>query len=365
MQKFHVYRHGDFLVSFSVFALIALGLLFIYSASYHPDGPVSVFATRQLMWAGIGLCLCLAVWKIDYKHFVSSAYLLFAVNIILLLSVLFFGSKTLGAQRWLRFGFFRLQPSEFFKITMILFLAKYYAGLPNYRKGYLYCIIIPFLFIGPAIVLIMKQPDLGTALVLIPVFFALAYIAGTRPVDILYTIIAGVLCAVPGYFLLKPYQQERIKVFLNPEHDPLGVGYQSIQSKIAVGSGGILGKGWLKGTQTQLDFLPERHTDFIFSVIGEEWGFLGTILVIFLFAVLVILAFKIANESRDEKGRLAAGGLGALFLVHLFINAGMTIGIMPITGLPLPFVSYGGSSLITMLVAVGLLQSIYSRRFMF
>ncbi|MDD5645086.1 MAG: rod shape-determining protein RodA [bacterium] len=365
MQKFHVYRHGDFFISFSVFVLIVLGLVFVHSASYHSEKPVSVFAARQLIWAVIGLCACIIIWKIDYKHFVSSAYFLFALNVVLLVSVFFFGSRTFGAQRWLNFGFFRLQPSEFFKITMILFLAKYYSGLPNYKKGYLHCVIIPLLFIGPAFLLIMKQPDLGTAIVLIPVFFAMSYIAGTKPVDILCTVLGGALCAVPCYFLLKPYQQERIKAFLNPEHDPLGVGYQSIQSKIAVGSGGILGKGWLKGTQTQLDFLPERHTDFIFSVIGEEWGFMGTMLVVFLFAALVILSFKIASESRDEKGRLVAGGLGVLFLVHLFINAGMTIGIMPITGLPLPFVSYGGSSLITMLAGIGLLQSVYSRRFMF
>jgi len=365
MNNFRVFKHGETLTLLVVLLLVVIGVVFIYSASYHPEKPDPGFWSRQIIWASIGIFLCLVVWSIDYRHFVTGAYFIFGINILLLICVFIFGSKTSGAQRWLKLGFLKIQPSEFFKISMVLFLAKYYSGLPHYKKGYFNYIIVPFLFIGPAILLIMKQPDLGTALVLVPLAFTMAYVAGANPAHIFYTVLTGAACVIPGYFFLKPYQQDRIKVFLNPEFDPMGVGYQAIQSKIAVGSGGVIGKGWLKGTQTQLNFLPERHTDFIYSVIGEEWGFIGAVLVIILFLLVIYSACRIAAESRDEEGRLIASGLAALFLIHVFINAGMAVGIMPITGLPMPFLSYGGSSLIAMLISIGLLQSIYSRRFMF
>jgi rod shape determining protein RodA len=223
-------------------------------------------------------------------------------------------------------------------------------------------LVVPCLLLGVPFILVLLQPDLGTALLMLPIFFAILLVGGARVKYIVWMIAIG-LAGLPVFWhFLREYQKQRLLVFLNPNIDPLGAGYTIIQSKIAVGSGGLFGKGWLAGTQNQLNFLPERHTDFIFSVIGEEWGFLGALIVVFLYFVIVQKAFTIANLTSDRFGKLIATGIGVLLGFQVIINIGMTIGLMPVVGIPLPLVSYGGSSLLSTLVAIGLLLNVFMRR---
>lgn len=339
-----------------------LGLLALYSASVRYYTQHIVF--RQGIWLLFGIAIMLAILKVDYQKIAAIAYFLYAINIFFLIFVLFFGRAKGGAHRWINLGFFSIQPSELAKITVILALSSYLGARKN-ETAKLKVLAGAFMIVSPVFALILMEPDLGTALLLIPLTLAMLFVAGARVRHLLGSAMLG-LGALPFFWqFLKDYQKQRLLVFINPNIDPLGSGYTIIQSKIAVGSGGIFGKGWLGGTQNQLNFLPERHTDFIFSVVGEEWGFLGAIALILLYVLIVYRCIKIIDGTPDACGRLMATGLLALFALQAIINIGMTIGILPIVGLTLPLISYGGSSLITTLAAIGLLLNIGARRPLF
>lgn len=352
----------DKLLLFSVFLILIIGFLVLYSASmqYHARNIV----TRQAIWAAFGIVLLFLLFRVDYQKIAAASYPLYILTIAALVFVLFFGKARGGAYRWIAIGPVSIQPSELAKITFILALSFYVSGRKSevMKIGFIAKV---FALVLPVVFLVLIEPDLGTALLFIPITFAILFIAGARLKHIL-TIAALGLCSLPFlWHFLKDYQKARLMVFINPNIDPLGSGYTIIQSKIAIGSGGMFGKGWLSGTQNQLNFLPERHTDFIFSVVGEEWGFLGATLLILIFALIIYRGIKIIDAAPDMCAKLTATGLVTLFALQVVINIGMTIGMLPIVGLTLPLISYGGSSLLTTLIAVGLLLNIGMRRPLF
>ena len=340
--------------------IVTLGILFIYSATWDKDigeellHPIVV---KQCVWALVGFVFLLILANIDYVKIVNFAYFIYVLNLLALVFLLIFGGERYGARRWITLGPISLQPSEFMKITIILVLSEFF-GSRRDKIGSLGNFIGAILLVLPAALLIFLQPDLGTAFVLVPILFSILFVCGEKIKYILGTIIAGLSMLPLGWSLLKDYQKSRLLVFLNPDLDPLGAGYTIIQSKIAIGSGGFFGKGWLNGTQSYLKFLPERHTDFIFSVVGEEWGYIGAVVLIFLYAVILVRGIRIASKSKEIEGKAIAIGIVTLFAFQLFVNISMTIGLMPVVGLPLPAISYGGSNTIATLLCVGLLLSV-------
>ncbi len=345
---------------------LALGIalssvLFIYSATFRGTDH---FIVKQLVWISFSLAAMLLVIMFGYRTFLNASYLLYGISICLLLSVLIFGHERLGAQRWFQIGPFVLQPSEFSKITTILALSHFLLYRDRWH-GQKRSLLMAAAIVALPFVLILKQPDLGTSMVFIAATLAILVIWGIK-FRYLAAVFSVVLISAPFlWHMLKPYQQKRLTVFVNPNIDPLGSGYTAMQSKIAVGSGGLVGKGWLQGTQTQLDFVPEHHTDFIFCVVGEEFGFLGSLLLILLYGALITYAVQIMERTTDRGAQLLAAGITAMLFFQIFINLGMTIGIAPITGITLPLLSYGGSSLVATFVAIGLLVSIYKERSIF
>ena len=341
--------------------LAAVGVLEIYSASLGAGGD---WAAKQVLWYFIGAAAFFLALTVGYRFFLNYSYILYVFTLLLLFWVAIFGDTYSGARRWITIGSFQIQPSEFCKIAVILALANFLAGrsaLFEQKRSFASAIF----FVGFPTLLVLKQPDLGSALVFVPILFAMIFLWGIRIRYLLALLLMGAASIPFLWHTLKPYQQKRILVFLNPKVDPIGASYTAIQSKIAVGSGGLFGKGWLGGTQTQLDFVPEHHTDFIFSVVGEEFGFLGAILLIFLFALLITYAFQIIQHTTDLRARFLALGVASYLSFQVFVNMGMTIGLAPITGITLPFVSYGGSSLVANFFALGLLASIYKERSIF
>jgi rod shape-determining protein RodA len=357
-------KHRDFdaVLLGVVFLIFAIGLISIHSATQAKNLPFAEsYLLRQLNWFTIGMLLLVFSIKISYQKFVDFSYILYAVNVILLILVLVIGHIRLGAQRWFSIGGFAFQPSEFMKLSFLLALSNY-VGQRKGAMSDLGSLFVPCALLGIPFVLVLLQPDLGTALLMVPVFLAILLAGGARVKYIVWMIAIGIAGMPVFWHFLRDYQKQRLLVFLNPNVDPLGAGYTIIQSKIAVGSGGLFGKGFMAGTQNQLNFLPERHTDFIFSVIGEEWGFLGAMVLILLYYTIVQKASIIADLTSDRIGKLIATGIGVLLGVQVVINICMTIGLMPVVGIPLPLVSYGGSSLLATLVAIGLLVNVYMRR---
>lgn len=352
----------DKILLFAVLAIIIIGLFALYSASirYHSQKII----LRQVMWMLVGVAFMAASMRIDYRKVLNASYALYALNILLLIFVLFFGRSRGGANRWIGIGPISIQPSEMAKITFILALSSYIGSRKNEITKISFLLRV-LCFALPVFLLILVEPDLGTALLIIPVTLIMLYVAGARAGHLFGIVLLGVGALPIFWQFLKEYQKQRLFVFINPNIDPLGSGYTIIQSKIAVGSGGIFGKGWLGGTQNQLNFLPERHTDFIFSVIGEEWGFIGALVLISLYALIVVRGLKIIDRTPDLSGKLMATGFIALFAVQAIINIGMTIGFLPIVGLTLPLISYGGSSLVATLVTMGLLLNAGMRRSLF
>lgn len=352
----------DKILLFAVLAIIIIGLFALYSASirYHSQKII----LRQVMWMLVGVAFMAASMRIDYRKVLNASYALYALNILLLIFVLFFGRSRGGANRWIGIGPISIQPSEMAKITFILALSSYIGSRKNEITKISFLLRV-LCFALPVFLLILVEPDLGTALLIIPVTLIMLYVAGARAGHLFGIVLLGVGALPIFWQFLKEYQKQRLFVFINPNIDPLGSGYTIIQSKIAVGSGGIFGKGWLGGTQNQLNFLPERHTDFIFSVIGEEWGFIGALVLISLYALIVVRGLKIIDRTPDLSGKLMATGFIALFAVQAIINIGMTIGFLPIVGLTLPLISYGGSSLVATLVTMGLLLNVGMRRSLF
>lgn len=343
--------------------LSIIGIIFVYSASTDNYGTSFDFVIKQFAWLCAGIVIMMLIFLLDYKILFDWAYVIYALSLVVLLVLLFLGRVKSGAQRWFDIGGISIQPSEFAKIAFIIAVSAFLTK-NKYNIG-LKIIFYTILLALPAFLLIFKQPDLGTALILAPVLLAMLYAAGMSIKYLLYIIGGGIILSPLAWFFLKNYQKDRLLVFLNPNIDPLGAGYTMIQSKIAIGSGRFFGKGLLSGTQSRLNFLPERHTDFIFSVVGEEWGFVGVVLILVLFFLLIKRAVSIAETTKDDFGGLIATGLATLLAVQTIINIGMTGGFMPVVGVPLPFISYGGSSLIATFIALGLLMSIKTRRSIF
>ncbi len=337
------------------------GILNIYSADAHAGGQ---YAIKQFVWLVIAVGVMFVVYAVGYRPFLNVAYILYILALILLGIVLTIGAIRSGAQRWLHLGGFAIQPSEFTKLVTILTLASFLGSRKHLARGRS-GLICAFLLTVVPLIMIVKQPDLGTAIIFLPILFCMVFIWGAKLRYLIGTILMGAVFSPIFWFSLREYQKRRLLVFINPDIDPLGSGYTAVQSRIAVGSGGFIGKGFLGGTQHLLAFLPEDHTDFIFGVLAEEWGFLGALLLLLLYAMMIWQMFSILNHTTDIKARLLATGIISMFVFHIFINMGMTMGIMPITGLPLPMVSYGGSSLVTFFVAIGLVLSIYKERSVF
>jgi rod shape determining protein RodA len=342
-------------------AIATVGLVMIYSAS---RGLAYSYAARQAVWLALAIPILFTVVAIGYRKLLSFAYTFYAAAVALLILVMVLGETRLGAQRWLEIGPFSLQPSEFAKLATILALAQY-LGERARNRYQMKRFFVAFFMVAFPMVLILRQPDLGTALIFLPILFCVLFLWGVRIRYLAVTLLCGLASLPVFWFLLRSYQKKRLLVFLNPDIDPLGAGYTAVQAKIAVGSGGLLGKGFLEGTQNRLHFLPEHHTDFIFCVAAEEWGFVGSLVILLLFALLFVRMLEVIERTSDTRARLIAAGIISMMFFHVLINIGMTIGIMPITGLPLPFVSYGGSSLVTMFASIGLLISIYKERSIF
>ncbi|WP_316366751.1 rod shape-determining protein RodA [Candidatus Thiodiazotropha sp. CDECU1] len=348
--------HLDIPLLTGLLLLSGFGLTILYSAGDQE----MVLLQKQLIRLGFGFVAMFALAQIHPANIRRWAPFLYTIGILMLISVILFGEQGKGAQRWLDLGFIRFQPSEMFKLTLPMLIAWYLAEYrlpPNPSR-----LIIAGLFTLLPVLLIAKQPDLGTALLVATAGTFALFLAG-----ISWRVISaiGLLMAALGpvaWYFMHDYQRQRVLTFLNPESDPLGTGYHIIQSKIAIGSGGISGKGWLNGTQSHLEFLPERHTDFIFAVISEEFGLVGVLALLTLYLFIIMRGLYIATQAQDTFGRILAGSLSLVFFVYLFVNAGMVTGLLPVVGVPLPLISYGGTSLVTILASFGMLMSIHTHK---
>ncbi|MES0445423.1 MAG: rod shape-determining protein RodA, partial [Desulfobacterales bacterium] len=343
-----------------------LGLVTLYSAvtSASPT-PQKIYYFKQLAWYCAGLIVMVISFLINYKLLDRWANAIYAICILLLICVLLFGKYVGGARRWLILGPLSIQPSEFVKIAVIICLARYYSKIANIRGLNLRELLTPLILAAIPIFLIVRQPDLGTAMLVVLIAGSMTVFVKIERRSFLYIIASCTITIPMVWFFLKGYQKKRILTFLNPDRDPLGAGYHIIQSKIAIGSGMISGKGFLKGTQNALSFLPEQHTDFIFSVLAEEMGFVGSVIPLLIFMMLIIWGLNVAYRCRDPFGTILAVGISSMIFWQVFINVGMTMGLMPIVGVPLPFISYGGSSIVAMMICIGLLMNVSMRRFMF
>ena len=357
--------HFDWVLLVLVLLISLGGILNLYSTGHSlaaAAGSKPLFM-KQLYWLGVGLCFMAVAAAVDYRFMVRHAYWIYAGIVVLLVMVVLFGNMANGSQRWLSIGGFSIQPSEFAKIGLILVLTRYITANQMGEAYEIRNLLLPFGLLIVPVFLIARQPDLGTALFLVILSFSLVFFIGVKRKTLLIFSLTGVTLLPLFWYFLKDYQKDRILTFFNPERDPLGAGYHIIQSVIAIGSGGFLGKGFLKGTQSQLKFLPEQQTDFVFSVFAEEWGFAGVLLLLVFFLFLVLWGVRIARNSRDLSGTLIAFGVTALFFWGVFINICMVIGVLPVVGIPLPFFSYGGSSMVAMMTGVGLLINVSMRRF--
>ncbi|GAB4277261.1 MAG: rod shape-determining protein RodA [Deferrisomatales bacterium] len=343
--------------------LSALGLAVLWSASHGPGGNVAGYGLRQLRWMVLGAAALAGALAVDYRHWQTHAVAIYLLHLALLALVLVVGKTSMGAQRWLPLGPFHLQPSELTKIAAAIVTAHLLSREPTPPPYGLRQLWAPVAVLVLPAGLVLLQPDLGTAALIVGVGGTIVLFQGVRRRLLLGASALVVGAAPVAWGLLHDYQRQRILTFLDPERDPLGAGYHIIQSKIAVGSGQLIGKGYLGGTQVHLQFLPERHTDFIFSVLAEEWGFVGAAGVLALYGLLILWGLDIAAKARDPFGRLLAVGLTSILFFHVTVNVGMVTGLLPVVGVPLPLFSYGGSSVVTTYVVAGLLLNIRMRRF--
>lgn len=356
----------DWILLLTVLAIAGLGIMNLYSASTgFFGGERAAFHVKQAVWlcAGLGVALFLTIF--DYRHLQSVATPLYLLVLLLLAAVLVIGKTSMGATRWLNLGFFNLQPSEILKVIIIITLARFFSEQRIYKGYTLVSLAVPLALVLVPVGMVMKQPDLGTSLVVIFIAASMVLFARIKRGTLIFFVTTGLTAAGIGWNFLHDYQRKRVLTFLNPERDPLGSGYHIIQSKIAVGSGGFWGEGFRQGTQSQLSFLPERHTDFVFSVFAEEWGFAGCCVLLLGYLFLILWGIYIARRAADEFGMYLAVGTTAMLFWHIFINLCMVVGMMPVVGVPLPLFSYGGTSMITTMIGVGLLLNVSMRRFMF
>jgi len=358
-----ILTHIDFAALALTVALALIGIASIYSATFR-NTPSTY--TKAIYWFVIGMVFLTAAAALNYHLLERFAYLIYGASIGLLLLVFAIGKSSGGAQRWLSLGGFSLQPSETAKIALIIMLARHFSMKNLAGRGLdIKDLLIPGLILFVPFVLIMKQPDLGTAIILSAIFCSMTLVMGIR-VRTLVAITAALSTIAPFAWLsLKQYQKARLTSFLHPGQDPFGSGYHLLQSKIAIGSGGFIGKGFTGSTQGKLMFLPEHHTDFIFSILAEEWGFIGSFIVVMIFFVLILKGLNAAASSKDRFGFLLAFGISSMFFWHVVINLGMVAGLLPVVGVPLPFISYGGSFLVVAMTAMGLIINIRMRRFIF
>jgi len=344
----------DFVLLFLILLLGIISLFAMYSSergnfSYHTQSHLYRFSTFFLLF------IVISFFRIQYWY--KSAYIFYFLVLILLLGVDLFGITASGSKRWINLFFINLQPSELMKVSLIVFLARYYNKIPSQNVNSIKHIFIPFLSFLVPVFLVVSQPDLGTAVLIAITGLIVIWLTGFKIKYFLYTFFITI-CLIPvGISFLKPYQKSRILTFFNPERDPLGAGYQILQSKIAVGSGGIFGKGFLLGSQSYLDYLPEKHTDFIFTLFSEEFGFVGSIILLIIYALIIYRITSIGNQSRNNFARLFCFGFAAAFFVYVTVNMAMVLGLLPIVGAPLPIMSYGGSSMLSIMIGLGIVMS--------
>jgi rod shape determining protein RodA len=347
-----------------IMAILGIGVLSIHSVTHVQQGGLAPYYLKQLVWISLGAIAFLIMLVSDYHRIARLAYPAYAVVLLMLAFVLVEGRTSKGAQRWIALGPFSFQPSEFAKLVLILVLAHYYSKAP--RIGWLQRVIVPGILMLPGLVLILKQPDLGSALSFMAVYAAMLLMVGVRSqalgVILLFSVMLFPFAWEGVWGSLHDYQRQRIMAFVDPDYDPGGKGYHALQSRIAIGSGELMGKGLYGGTQSQLKFLPEGHTDFVFAVFAEEWGFLGVLLLLVLFVALIWLSLEIASKAKDQLGALLAAGIVAMLCFCVVINIGMTAGMFPIVGIPLPLMSYGGSATIMTMASLGLLLNVKRRR---
>ncbi len=355
----------DWRIAGTTLALIGVGILTIWSANLgSPSPPRQTLYLRQALYAALALLGLLTATFINYRTVARFAYVIFGVVLALLILVSVAGEVGRGAQRWIRVGAWTFQPSEFMKLALIVVLARYFEDHKE-RLGHPRLLVIPAMVALPPMLLILKQPDLGTAVLLGLLTVSVLLLVGLRVKHLVFLAAAGATMAPLLWSFLKDYQRRRVLVFLNPELDPSGAGYHIAQSKIAVGSGEFFGKGLKAASQSQLHFLPASQTDFILAVLAEQWGFIGCLVILLLYYVLITRGLEIAGESKDIFGALLAFGIMAMITVQLVVNVGMVVGIMPVVGVPLPLLSYGGSSLVVTCIGIGLVMSVHMRRFLY
>jgi rod shape determining protein RodA len=335
------------------------GLGMLYSAA---GGSWEPWASRQAIRLALGLVLMVVIALVSIRIWLKFAYFFYAGALALLASVEVFGAVRMGAQRWIDLEFMHLQPSEIMKFALVLALARYFHSLNLMDVGRLQFLLIPLLMVLAPVALVMRQPDLGTALLLLIGGGAMFFMAGVRLWKFLVVVVSALVAAPAAWPFLRSYQQDRVLTFLSPERDPLGAGYNLLQSKIALGSGGMFGRGYLKGTQSHLSFLPEKHTDFIFTMLAEEFGLAGGLGLMGLYVVILLYGVAISLRSTSHFGRLVGMGVTVTFFLYVFINIAMVMGVVPVVGVPLPLISYGGTAMVTLLCGFGLLMSVYVHR---
>jgi len=339
------------------FLILILGIISIFAMYSSERGNFSYHTQNHLYRFGAFFLLFIIISFFRIKFWFKSAYFFYFLVLLLLLAVDLFGITASGSKRWINLFFINLQPSELMKVSLIVFLARYYNKIPSQSVSDIKFIFIPFLSFLIPVYLVIAQPDLGTAVLIAISGLIVIWLSGFRIKYFLYSFVV-LICLIPvGISFLKPYQKSRILTFFNPEKDPLGAGYQIIQSKIAVGSGGIFGKGFLQGSQSYLDYLPEKHTDFIFTLFSEEFGFIGSVILLMIYAIIIYRIIHIGIQSKTNFAKLFCFGFAGSFFVYVAVNMAMVLGLLPIVGAPLPIMSYGGSSMLSMMIAMGIVMS--------
>ena len=357
-------QNFDWVLLGLVVIICATGIVNLYSAGYN-RGEGTPLYIKQLYWLGVGLGVMCLTLTYDYRHLEKLSYPIYILSILLLVAVMFGGKMVSGSRRWLPLGPLAFQPAEIAKIAIVLALATYFNRRPRIEAMGLKDLIVPGVLVMIPVALIIKQPDLGSGILVALVAASLILFVGVRWRTLMGCGLTLVMLSPVIWHFLKDYQRQRVLTFLDPGKDPLGAGYHILQSMIAVGSGQFWGKGFLQGTQSQLYFLPEQHTDFVFSVFAEEWGFVGSAVLLLLFTALALWGLSVARDCKERFGHLLAVGVTALIFWQIFINLCMVTGFLPVVGIPLPLFSYGGSSLITTLLGVGFLLNIRMRRYLF
>ena len=352
------FREKVFSLDFSlIFMVLLLGIISIFAMYSSEQGKFGYYTQSHLYRFAIFFTVFIIVSFLRVQFWYKSAYLFYFIILILLFAVNLYGITASGSRRWISLFFINLQPSELMKIALIIFLARYYYKIPSEHVTNIKYILIPVVALFTPVLLVVSQPDLGTAVLIMIGGFAVVWLTGFRIKFFLYSFFVLIFFIPFGISFLEPYQKSRILTFINPERDPLGAGYQIIQSKIAVGSGGIFGKGFLQGSQSYLDYLPEKHTDFIFTLFSEEFGFIGSVVLLFIYVLIIYRITVIGNQTKNNFARLYCFSFATAFFTYVAVNMLMVLGLLPIVGAPLPIMSYGGSSMLSIMVGLGIVMS--------